>query len=377
MKKKKHSKKRKETQKKKLNTTNLLILLVLTLIISCLIIYSIILNKEENDNKTYVNNINQKNIIIDNEKEDLKTYREERINKYKKQKNDKIYEENNKDSYKEYNENLTNKKLENTNNIKKENKASVFIEKIKHEKKNKEIKKIDLLKKEPLETNKKIITKNKAKLILIIDDVSSSSQVKSILALKHNITMSFLPPSANHKNSAQIAQNLPFYMIHIPLQASKAFKFQENKTLQINNTYKEIDDYVKKIRIWYPEGKYINNHTGSKFTANNQAMDKLFKALKKYNFTFLDSRTIGTSLGEKYAKKYNMPYLSRNIFLDNNQNFSYIQNQLKKSIKIAKKNGVAIAIGHPYSITIKVLKESKDLFKDLELVYLKSHPKLN
>ena len=44
--------------------------------------------------------------------------------------------------------------------------------------------------------------------------------------------------------------------------------------------------------------------------------------------------------------------------------------KLEEAIKLAKKNGSAIAIGHPYSITFKTLKESKYLLKDLELVYV-------
>ena len=61
---------------------------------------------------------------------------------------------------------------------------------------------------------------------------------------------------------------------------------------------------------------------------------------------------------------------SRNIFLDNKKDKKYIQKQLKKAIKIAKKNGMAIAIGHPYGITFKTLKESKHLLEGLELVYV-------
>ena len=45
-----------------------------------------------------------------------------------------------------------------------------------------------------------------------------------------------------------------------------------------------------------------------------------------------------------------------------------------KSIKIAKKTGSAIAIGHPYAITIKVLNESKHLLEGLNLVYLNEIP---
>jgi polysaccharide deacetylase 2 family uncharacterized protein YibQ len=69
------------------------------------------------------------------------------------------------------------------------------------------------------------------------------------------------------------------------------------------------------------------------------------------------------------AKKYAMPYIARNLFLDNEQKFDYIQNQLKKAIRIAKKNGHAIAICLPHSITIKVLK-------DLELIYVNQLPYL-
>ena len=35
------------------------------------------------------------------------------------------------------------------------------------------------------------------------------------------------------------------------------------------------------------------------------------------------------------------------VFIDNEENYQYIQNQLKQAIEIAKKQGYAIAIGHP------------------------------
>ena len=46
------------------------------------------------------------------------------------------------------------------------------------------------------------------------------------------------------------------------------------------------------------------------------------------------------------AKKYNVPYANRNIFLDNENNLEYILGQLEKTEKIALKHGYAIAIGH-------------------------------
>lgn len=228
----------------------------------------------------------------------------------------------------------------------------------------------------PKEQAKIEIINNKPKLAIIIDDVTLQSQVNNIQKINHNITMSFMPPIKTHKNSAKIAQDLDFYMVHFPMQAT-SFKFEETHTLHIGDSYEKIEKRVKKVREWYPNAKYTNNHTGSRFTAHDESMDYFYRALKKYNFIFLDSRTTPKTVSKKYAKKYDLPFLARNIFLDNKQDYQYILGQLKKSIKIAKKSGYAIAIGHPHKITLKVLKEAEPLFKDLNLVYVNKIPHTN
>lgn len=228
-------------------------------------------------------------------------------------------------------------------------------------------------------TNKDSFTydkKSKPKIAIVIDDVSSQAQKDAILAMGYKITMAFFPPTSGHPDSARIAQNLPFYMIHFPMQASPKFKSPETHTLNITDSYETIENRVKQLRAWYPNAVYTNNHTGSVFTENEEAMDKLFRALKKYNFIFVDSRTSGKSVAKKYAQKYNMPYIVRNIFIDNEENYQYIQNQLKQAIEIAKKQGYAIAIGHPHSVTLKVLKDSKHLLKDVEPIFVNQLPYL-
>ena len=216
-----------------------------------------------------------------------------------------------------------------------------------------------------------IISKDfdKPKLAIIIDDMTTQKQINSAQALPYIVNMAFLPPTKGHKSSAKITNNLDKYMIHLPLQASN-FMFEEENTLHITDSIEVIENRIKSLRALYPNTNYLNNHTGSKFTANNEAMDKLFQMLKKYNYTFLDSRTTAKSVAEKYAKKYNVKMFTRNIFLDNNKDKFYIQNQLKKAIKIAKKTGLAIAIGHPYSITFETLKDSTRLLEDLDLVFI-------
>jgi len=352
-KKRKSVTKRKTSQKVKNSNKKLIafLLFIITILILAIVylIYIIDTQKLKKDTKsiTKVEKTIEKN--LKNTHDEFDKYFEQ-IEQIKKDK----FEEYTKNFYKEYDE-----KPESTQQDTQIDKKTVI-------KKDKPIQKMVF----PENNN------NKPKLAIIIDDVTTSYQIKQIQSIGFKTTLSFMPPTPQHNNSAEIAQELPFYMIHLPMEA-KYFKNEEKNTLHVDDSYEKIEKRVAQIRKWYPNAKFTNNHTGSKFTSNEEAMDKLFKALKKYDFIFVDSRTIGKSMGKKMAKKYNMPYISRNVFLDNEQNFEYIQSQLKKAISIAKKNGFAIAICHPHQATIDTLKRSKDLLKGVDLIYLKDLPILN
>ena len=227
---------------------------------------------------------------------------------------------------------------------------------------------------EPIIKKEKVYKKvdsNLPKLAIIIDDVTTSSQIRKIEDIGYSVNMAFLPPTKHHRNSAKITNNLDRYMIHLPLEASN-HNYEEVDTLYIEHDIEKIDNKIKKLKSLYPKATFINNHTGSKYTSNVKAMDKLLKVLKKYDYTFIDSKTTSKSAVLRSAKKYGMRVLSRNIFLDNKKDKKYIQKQLKRAVTIAKKNGSAIAIGHPYSITFTTLKQSKHLLKGVELVFVQS-----
>jgi len=256
--------------------------------------------------------------------------------------------------------------------VKKENKILTNVSKFDIEKKPLVEEKIITKEKELVIVEKPIkkvyVNKNtKPMLVIMIDDVSNKRQVKKIQSISYPITMAFLPPTPNHKHSASLARDIKVHMIHLPLEASTR-KYEEGDTLHVGDSLEKIDARIKELKDLYPNTIYTNNHTGSKFTADDISMDRLTKTLKKYGYFYIDSRTTAKTVIKKYATKYNLPYLSRNIFMDNVQDKQYIVNQLKKAIKIAKRNGYAIAIGHPHKITLQTLSEVKYLFKDVQLV---------
>ena len=198
----------------------------------------------------------------------------------------------------------------------------------------------------------KIYTK-KPKLVIIMDDMSFISQVRNLKKLNIKVTPSFFPPTTRHPNTAIYAKEFKHYMVHLPMQATNPNFKEEKNTLHINSSYSFIDDRIRYIKKEFPNVKFINNHTGSKFSSDYYAMNKLFKILKKYGIVFVDSRTTSKTKAALIAKKYNVVLLSRDVFLDNKPNVKYIQNQLYKAVQIAKKRGYAIAICHPHSKTFE------------------------
>ncbi len=214
-----------------------------------------------------------------------------------------------------------------------------------------------------------ISVSKKPKLVIIIDDVSFNIHIKKIKAIPYKITPSFFPPSHRHPNTALYAEKFSHYMIHLPMQAVHFHK-PEPKTLNITDNYQTILNRIIEVKKLFPKAKFINNHTGSTFTANTSAMIKLFKALKVEHIGFVDSKTTVNTKAKEAQKIYNIPLYSRNIFLDNKANPAYIKKQLKKAVQIAKKRGFAIAIGHPHSTTLETLKNAKNILKDVDVVYI-------
>ena len=210
---------------------------------------------------------------------------------------------------------------------------------------------------------------SRPRLAIIIDDVSFSHDVQAIKSLKMPLTMSFLPPSPLHPDSAKLASKEKFYMVHLPLEAMN-FSACEPITLCVKDTKSVIAKRIKEIKVLFPRVHYINNHTGSRFTSNRRAVKDLISVLSKENIGFLDSRTTAQTKVPEVMKSLGREYVGRDIFLDHESDIAYIEKQIAKAIVMAKKHGSAIAIGHPRKETLQALRNSRNALKSVELVYI-------
>jgi polysaccharide deacetylase 2 family uncharacterized protein YibQ len=197
-----------------------------------------------------------------------------------------------------------------------------------------------------------------ARLAIIIDDMGSSlAQARSLAAIKVPLTFSIIPGLRVDKEvAAYAAANNIETMIHIPMQSRgwPARRLEANGLLVAMDA-DELQERVSRFVQQVPGAVGANNHMGSEFTEQEEKMMAVLQTLKKNNLFFIDSVTSPESSGLRVAKRLGIRSARRNVFLDNKQERSYILGQINQAVRLARKNGSAIAICHPHPATIAAL----------------------
>jgi polysaccharide deacetylase 2 family uncharacterized protein YibQ len=108
----------------------------------------------------------------------------------------------------------------------------------------------------------------------------------------------------------------------------------------------------------------VNNHEGSRATANLRVMTWVMQELAARGLAFIDSRTTKYTVAEDAARAQGIPAGRRKVFLDNQRNPAAVHRQLDHAVYLARRDGTAIAIGHCNAVTVSVLEaEAPRLWK--------------
>ena len=220
------------------------------------------------------------------------------------------------------------------------------------------------------------IDENKIPLIaVVIDDMGiNQKRTLDIISIQAPLTSSFLTYGKNLKSLAEQAkQSGHEIMIHAPMEPKVDASLAPD-TLKTDMSKEEIEEMFLAMlgKFENVDVKGINNHMGSKFTEDKERLGYIIDILKTQNMFFLDSKTTSVSKGKELTDEKNVAFASRDIFLDNENNYEYIFLQLTKAEKIAEKKGFAIAICHPKSNTYPALKDWVETLKDknIKLVHI-------
>ncbi len=209
------------------------------------------------------------------------------------------------------------------------------------------------------------------KIAIIIDDMGHHEKLgDQLLDLDVNLTFSFLPyaPFTKVQVEKAHAKNREI-LIHLPMEA-------QDKTWDPGPNALYLADSPEKQRLAIemnlaavPYALGVNNHMGSRYTEDREAMRLVLEELKKRNLFFIDSFTTAQSVAMEEARKLGIKTARRHVFLDNIHTQENICRQLEKLITLAKQQGWAIGIGHPNKETLLALtKCHQNLFKQVQIV---------
>jgi polysaccharide deacetylase 2 family uncharacterized protein YibQ len=99
----------------------------------------------------------------------------------------------------------------------------------------------------------------------------------------------------------------------------------------------------------------VNNHMGSRATADLRVMTWVMQELAAMDLAFIDSRTTIDTVAEEAARAQGVPTGRRHVFLDNERSPEAVRQQLDEAVYRARMEGEIIAIGHLTEVTVDVL----------------------
>ncbi len=201
--------------------------------------------------------------------------------------------------------------------------------------------------------------RDKKLIAIIIDDAGMNvKRTKEIIDIKSPLVLSFLPYAPNLQRQANAARAGGHEVMgHIPMEAESADAHPGPHALMTDMTDEEILHELRQNLDFWNSYIGINNHMGSLFTSDPHRMDVVLQEIKRRDLIFIDSMTSAKSVAGKKAEAMGIVSASRDVFLDDVDDAAKIKEQFRILEKISRKQGSAIAIGHPRANTIAALKE--------------------
>lgn len=193
---------------------------------------------------------------------------------------------------------------------------------------------------------------------IIIDDLGQDlSAARQLLQLRYPLTFSVMP---NLRHSTQIAEETHRagreVMLHLPMQPEPGSPAKPSPDeLEVGMTSFAVRRTIESDLVSVPHAAGVNNHMGSRATADAKLMAEVMQVLSERHLYFVDSRTTPDTVALEVARRMQLPAFYRSVFLDDTETTAYTLGQLRELRRVLEEQGTAIAIGHPYPTTLSAL----------------------
>jgi polysaccharide deacetylase 2 family uncharacterized protein YibQ len=196
-------------------------------------------------------------------------------------------------------------------------------------------------------------------IAIVIDDMGlDRSRSSKVADLPAPLTLSWLPYARELREQAAAGRQRGHeLLLHMPMEPVSPSHDPGPGALLVSLGPEELARRLQLALASFDGYVGLNNHMGSRFTAERAGMEPVIRLLKGRGLLFLDSRTTSASVGDSMAIEAGIPSANRHVFLDDIDTIDSVRTQLAMTERLARQQGFAIAIGHPHDATIAALAE--------------------
>ncbi len=202
---------------------------------------------------------------------------------------------------------------------------------------------------------------SRPRIALIIDDLGNLGTVgERTVALAGPVACAILPHTPFARVIARQAHAAgKEVLLHLPLEPVEYPVPIHIGTIAMDNTRSQLEKILDADLSSVPHTVGVNTHMGSLLTRHPGHMDWLMGELKRRgDLFFVDSYTTASSVALQLAREHGVPATRRDVFLDNNPVWPAIDAEFRRLKHLARLNGAAVGIGHPYDVTLSYLEDA-------------------
>lgn len=197
------------------------------------------------------------------------------------------------------------------------------------------------------------------RVAIILDDGGHGGPATEfILGLTSALTLAILPDTPKAVETAERALALGFeIMLHMPMASRLEEVEPYPNELRQDMSPEEIRATAAAALAQTPGAAGVNNHAGSGFTEDAEAMRAFLEFVRDEGLYFVDSYTSAASIAYPLAREMGIPALRRDVFLDHEPGEAALAQAFDRLIAAALEQGSAIGIGHFRKETVLALEE--------------------
>lgn len=201
--------------------------------------------------------------------------------------------------------------------------------------------------------------KVKGEMAIIIDDFGYSNEpINAFAEINRPLTFAVLPYRPHSSEAASRGLSSGHQVIlHLPLEPLSAAAQSEQVTIGSGMSDSDIRSTAARAIQSIPGIIGVNNHQGSRATADQRVMRQVLSEIKSNNLFFVDSRTNSQSVAVAVARQMGVKTTANELFIDNENEVSAVKRQLRTAQNIALRNGSVVVIGHARLTTAAAVRE--------------------